>query len=137
MNKQETKLIKKIYSLTCFPSFKLYEYDGTETMMPMNHGCFARGFMSSLLYNPWLSLEEMIERDVQWAYSGRYEYEHWENQHKIVEDGYYEQFNKWWSIDENKKSILCNSELVDLYTKVTNKRKLLKRYKKEVSKNDN
>lgn len=128
MNKQETKLLNKIYSLTCFPAFKRYEYDGTETMMPINHGPFARGFMYSLLYDPWMSLEEMIEQDVMWAYYSRREYEHWVGNTKIIEDGYYEQFNKWWSIDENKKSILCNSELVDLYTKVTNKRKKLKSY---------
>lgn len=130
MNKQENKLLMTIYDLDFFPKFTLYQrFNGPNIDMPMNHGPFARGFAMSMLYLPWTSLEKMIERDMRWSYWGRSEYEHWEQETKIVEDGYYEQFERWWNVPENKASLLNNPILVDLYTKVTNKRKKLKSYK--------
>ena len=123
--KKELKIYDTIYKMLCFPSFNVYSFPGgIPRLFRMNDSiAFARWLWINIENYPEKSLEEMIISAARMAFFGKSEYEDWDwkTQNKIVEHDYYNQFQTWWEIDENRNKLLKDKELVKLYTKHTGK----------------
>lgn len=105
MAKVIDKLEAKIVEME-FPSFYVYDFiTGKKEKMPLNQSRnFVRSLAIAVYYNADLiPLEASVFRAALYSFYSKCEYEHWENDTKIEEDGYFEQFIRWAYADENAK----------------------------------
>jgi len=125
--------MKKINEMT-FPSFFVYDFRSNEKqLMRIND---SHNFLFSLAFDIYyspekMSLQDMIVSAAKYAFWSKAEYEHWFQNERIDEDGFYEQFDAW--AKNNLDAFLVNHPLTKMHEKEIRRIKK-KQEKKEATK---